>query len=68
MIKNVSSADKVIRLLVAALMVVLVIAKVITGTWSVILIILAVVLVVTSLVSFCPIYTVLGINTNKKKE
>jgi len=64
---NVSSIDKAIRLIVAALIVILYFAKVITGTWAIVAIILAAVLVLTSLINYCPLYTVLGINTIKKK-
>jgi len=66
--KNIGGTDKVIRLLVAALILILAFAKVLTGTLAIILSILAVVFVLTSLINFCPLYTVLGINTNKKKE
>ena len=66
--KNLGSTDKIIRLLAAALILILAFAKVITGTWAIILFILAAVLVLTSLINFCPLYTVLGLDTSKKKE
>jgi hypothetical protein len=66
--KNVGSIDKVIRILVAVVFLVLVFAKITTGTMSIILAVLAVVFLATSLINFCPLYTLLGINTNKKKE
>ncbi len=66
--KNIGSADKVIRYLLAALILILAFTKVITGTLAIVLIVLAVVLVLTSLINFCPIWALLGIKTNKAKE
>ena len=64
--KNMGSVDKVIRILVAVVFVVLFFTKVITGTLGIVLIVLAAVFVLTSLISFCPIYWPFGISTAKK--
>jgi hypothetical protein len=66
--KNMGNVDKTIRLLVALVIVVLTFTKVITGTWAVVLLIVAAIFVITSLIGFCLIYLPFGINTNKKKE
>jgi O-antigen/teichoic acid export membrane protein len=66
--KNMGSTDKTIRLVAALVIVILAFAKVITGVWAVVLLILAAVFVITSLVSFCPLYLPFGMNTGKKKE
>lgn len=58
--------DRIIRLIVAALIAVLYFTHMITGTLAVILGIVAVIFLVTSLIGFCPLYTLLGISTNKK--
>ena len=65
--KNMGSVDKVIRILVAVVFVVLFFAKVVTGTLGIILLVLAAVFVLTSLISFCPSYWPFGISTAKKK-
>ncbi len=65
--KNVGSIDKVIRIILAAVIVVLAITQVITGVLAVILLIFAGILVLTSVISFCPIWWVLGIGTSKKE-
>ena len=65
--KNLGTVDKVIRILVAVVIGVLFFAKIITGTAGIILLVLAVVLVLTSIISFCPLYWPFGINTGKKK-
>lgn len=66
--KNVGSTDKVIRLLVAVLIAVLYFTNVISGTLAIVLGVIAVVFVVTSMVSVCPLYMPFGINTMGKKE
>ncbi|HAH58977.1 MAG: DUF2892 domain-containing protein [Lentimicrobium sp.] len=64
--KNIGNTDKLIRLLLALLIAVLYFTGIITGTLAIMLGILALVLVVTSMVSFCGLYTLLGINTCKR--
>ena len=63
--KNIGNTDKLIRLLLALLVAVLYFTGVISGTLAIILGVVAVVLVVTSMVRFCGLYTLLGINTCK---
>jgi hypothetical protein len=66
--KNMGSIDKIIRLLVAALIVVLYYTDIISGTLGIVLLIFAVVLVITSFISFCPLYFPFGLKTNKTKR
>ncbi len=66
--KNVGSVDKVIRILIAAVIAVLFFMNVISGTLGIVLLAVAAILVLTSLFSFCPLYWLLGISTMKKKE
>ena len=61
------TVDKVIRVLVAVIILVLYFTHVITGTLAVILLIVAGVFVVTSLLGTCPLYIPLGISTRKKE-
>lgn len=63
--KNMGLADKIIRLVVAVIFVVLFLTKVITGVWGIIMLIIALMFVVTSLLSFCPLYLPFGICTKK---
>ena len=60
------TVDKVIRILVAVIILVLYFTHVITGTLGVILLILAGVFVVTSLIGTCPLYLPFGLSTRKK--
>lgn len=59
--------DKAIRILVAAVVVLLYFTHVISGTLAIILLILAGIFVVTSLLSFCPLYFPFGLSTKEKK-
>lgn len=65
---NMGTTDKIIRLAVAALVAVLYFTNVIQGTLGIVLLIFAGVFVLTSLISFCPLYPLFGMNTSKKKE
>lgn len=65
--KNMGTADRIIRLLVAGGIAGLYFANVIPGTLGVVLLVLAGVFVLTSLISFCPLYTLVGLNTCPKK-
>jgi Protein of unknown function (DUF2892) len=66
--KNIGTIDKVIRILVAVAFAVLYFTNVIPGTLGIILLVLAAVFVLTSLVSFCPLYWPFGISTALKKK
>ncbi|NHM07848.1 DUF2892 domain-containing protein [Flavobacterium sp. CYK-4] len=66
--KNMGSADRIIRVIIAAIIGFLYFSGTITGTVGVILLALSVVFVLTSLVSFCPLYAPLGISTCAVKD
>ncbi len=66
--KNMGTIDKVIRILVAIVLAVLFFTKVISGTLGIVLLALAVVFVLTSLISFCPLYLPFGISTKIRKS
>lgn len=65
--RNVGNADKIIRILLFAVVAVLFFTKVITGTLGYVLLGVSGVLFLTALINFCPLYTLLGINTCKVK-
>lgn len=64
---NMSTADKFVRVLIGVLIAVLYYLNVISGTTAIVFLALGIVLLITSLVSFCPLYTLFGISTCKKK-
>ena len=65
--RNMGSLDKTLRLIVAVILIALAATGTITGTLAIIAYVVAAVFVLTSLVSFCPAYLPLGINTCAKK-
>lgn len=67
--KNMGFTDKLIRIIIAAIIVGLYFAGVLTGTLGIVLLVVAFVFVLTSVISFCPLYPLFGLNTaHKEKE
>jgi hypothetical protein len=60
--------DKMARILVAAIIVALYFLGVIEGTLGIVLLVFAGIFVLTSLISVCPLYPLVGMDTTKKKE
>lgn len=63
--KNMGTADRIIRAVLAIVIGILYFTNVISGTLGLVLLILAVIFLLTSLVSFCPIYAIFGMSTCK---
>jgi fatty acid desaturase len=66
--KNMGSVDRLIRTLIALLIIILYAAKTITGVGGAILLIVAIVLLVTSAVGFCPAYLPMKCSTRKEAK
>lgn len=66
--KNMGTADKAIRIIIAAVIAILYFTGYISGTLGIVLLILAGIFVLTSFISFCPLYAPFGINTCKVKK
>jgi hypothetical protein len=65
--KNMGMIDITIRLVIAALVIVLYFTHVISGILAIVLLIFAGIFVLTSILSFCPLYLPFGISTRKKE-
>ena len=65
---NLSSTDRIIRIVIAAIVAVLYFTDVISGTMGIVLLIAAAIIALTSAINFCPIYYGLGISTRKKES
>ncbi|TPE45842.1 YgaP family membrane protein [Pontibacter mangrovi] len=61
--KNMGSADRIIRLVVAAVLAILYFTGTVTGTLGIVLLVVAAIFILTSLVAFCPLYAIFGLNT-----
>jgi Protein of unknown function (DUF2892) len=65
---NMGKIDRIIRVLLAAVFAYLYFSGTVTGVLGIVLVILGAVFVLTSLVSFCPLYTLVGLNTCPAKK
>lgn len=63
--KNMGIADRAIRTVIAAVVAVLYFTGTVSGTLGIVLLVLAGVFLLTSIVSFCPLYAPFGIKTCK---
>ncbi|WP_295651170.1 DUF2892 domain-containing protein [uncultured Mucilaginibacter sp.] len=66
--KNMGNTDRLLRVLIALVIVVLYFTNTIGGTLAIVLLVLSVVFILTGMVSFCPLYLPFGISTKKKDD
>ena len=64
--KNMGSTDKVIRVAIAVVIAILYFTNTISVTLALVLGIFAAIFILTSFISFCPLYSPFGISTRKK--
>lgn len=62
------TADKTIRIILALTFIYLYAYEYITGTLGLVLMVITLFFNLSSITGYCPLYGVLGINTNKAKE
>ena len=65
---NLGAADRILRLIIAAVFAWLYFGGTVTGTIGIVLVVLGGVFVLTSLFGFCPLYAIFGIRTSPRKE
>ena len=63
---NMGGMDRTVRIIVAAAIAVLYFTGIVQGTWGLVLPVLGAVFLLTSFVSFCPLYLPFGISTHKQ--
>jgi hypothetical protein len=66
--KNMGSTDRIIRLLISALITMLYFTGTITGILGIVLLVLGGIFLLTSFMSFCPLYALMGLNTRGVKK
>ncbi|WP_336066255.1 DUF2892 domain-containing protein [Mesoflavibacter sp. CH_XMU1404-2] len=66
--KNMGALDKSLRVLIAIVIALLFYLDAIEGTLAYVLMAFAIIFLITSFISFCPLYTILGINTCRRKS
>ena len=62
------TVDRIVRILIAAVIITLYFTNVISGTVAVILLALSAIFILTSFISVCPLYMPFGISTRGKKQ
>lgn len=62
------SADRMIRIIIAAIIGILYFTGFISGTVGIVLLVLGGIFLLTSFVNFCPLYVPFGLSTRKSKE
>lgn len=63
--QNMGTIDRIIRVIVAAVFAYLYFGGIVTGTLGIILLVLGIVFLATSAISFCPLYLPFKLNTRK---
>jgi hypothetical protein len=63
--KNMGTIDRIIRIALAILFAVLYFSGTVSGGWGIVLLVLGIVFLLTSFVSFCPLYVPFKISTRK---
>lgn len=66
--KNMGTADRIIRVIIAAVIAILFFTNILTGTLGIALLVFAGVFVLTSTISFCPLYAPFGLSTCSVKK
>lgn len=66
--KNVGTNDVATRIIIALIFLALWGFKVISGVFAGVLLVIGVVFVLTAITDFCPLYSILGINTCRKEK
>lgn len=66
--KNMGPLDRVIRVIAALVIAALYFLGVISGTVAIVLLVIAGIFIMTSFISFCPLYFPFGISTRKKEQ
>lgn len=64
--KNMGNADRIIRVILAAIIAILFLTQTITGTVGMVLVMVAAILLLTGFISFCPLYAIFGVKTSKR--
>jgi hypothetical protein len=66
--KNMGNTDRIIRVVVAVALLALYFTNTITGTIGAFMVVLSIIFAATSVVSFCPLYVLVGLNTCPKQK
>ena len=65
---NMGTTDRIIRIILALVFIALYATGTVTGTLGIVFLALAAVFLLTSMIKFCPLYPLVGLNTCEKKK
>lgn len=63
--RNMSNTDRIVRLVISALFAFLYFGGIVSGTFGIVLLVLAGVFTLTAVVAFCPLYAPFKLSTHK---
>jgi fatty acid desaturase len=66
--KDMSGTDRIIRIIVAVIAIVLYYTGTLTGTWGIVGLVVSGIFLLTGFVSFCPLYSIFGISSCSVKK
>jgi len=66
--RNMGKVDRVVRILIAAIIIALYFTNVINGILAIVLLALSGIFILTSFISFCPLYLPFGLSTRGKEQ
>lgn len=66
--RNLGMTDKIIRGTIAAIIAILYLTNIISGTVAIVFGSIAVILFITSLISFCPMYSIFGHSSSRDNK
>lgn len=66
--KNMGNADRIIRLIIAVVLLVLYFNGTVSGTLGIVALLLAGIFILTSFISSCPLYLPFGLSTKSKED
>ncbi len=66
--KNMSNTDRIIRLSVAGILALLWFQNIVTGTWGIVMLVVAAVFTITAIAGYCPLYSLVGIKSMPKEN
>lgn len=66
--KNMGNLDRIIRIIVALAIMALYFTRQISGTIAIVGFVISLIFILTSLISFCPLYIPFGLSTRKEQD
>jgi len=66
--KNIGNGDRFLRIMIGIIALILVMGNVVEGTWMWVALAVGLLMVLTSSIQFCPVYSLFGVNTCKVKK